>query len=165
MRFTVTPLGSAGGRTVGQVVGDIVRYLAPRTPNAPSITPAVPGGNGPTSYYADLGTEAGRCSHVSSDEWHVPLLPRAGQDAGTHLHVAELPRASIPGSDVARQYRILSTESARPFRQRPLARAADRLTTYSPRLRRISSGRESPERLSWHDCGRTLVCSGRPLMG
>ncbi|MGH3848563.1 MAG: relaxase domain-containing protein, partial [Pseudonocardiaceae bacterium] len=60
MRFTVTPLGSAGGRTVGQVVGDIVRYLEPRTPNALSIAPAVPGGDGPTSYYADRGTEAGR---------------------------------------------------------------------------------------------------------
>ncbi|MGI8810535.1 MAG: MobF family relaxase, partial [Acidimicrobiales bacterium] len=60
MRFTVTPLGSAGGRTVGQVVGDIVRYLEPRIPDAPSVTPAVPGGDGPTSYYADRGTEAGR---------------------------------------------------------------------------------------------------------
>lgn len=60
MRFTVTPLGSAGGRTVGQVVGDIVRYLEPRTADAPTHTPAVPGGDGPSSYYADRGTEAGR---------------------------------------------------------------------------------------------------------
>ena len=60
MRFTVTPLGSAGGRTVGQVVDDIVRYLEPRTANNPGVAPAVPSGDGPSSYYADRGTEAGR---------------------------------------------------------------------------------------------------------
>lgn len=60
MRFTVTPLGSAGGRTVGQVVNDIVRYLEPRTPDTPALSPAVPSGDGPMSYYADRGTEAGR---------------------------------------------------------------------------------------------------------
>ena len=31
MRFTITALGSKGGRTVGKVVGDIVRYLEPRS--------------------------------------------------------------------------------------------------------------------------------------
>ena len=51
---------SAGGRTVGQVVGDLVRYLEPRTADATALAPAVPGGDGPSSYYADRGTEPGR---------------------------------------------------------------------------------------------------------
>jgi conjugative relaxase-like TrwC/TraI family protein len=71
VRFTVTALGSAGGRTVGQVVGDIVRYLEPR-PVAPAgrspATPAVPSGDGPSSYYADRGTEAGRWLGFSAGE-------------------------------------------------------------------------------------------------
>ena len=57
MRFTITPLGSTGGRTVGQVVDDIVRYLEPRVPERGV---GVPQGLGPSSYYADRGTEAGR---------------------------------------------------------------------------------------------------------
>jgi len=60
MRFAITALGSAGGRTVGQVVGDIVRYLEPRAPEQPAQAPSVPSGEGPSSYYADRGTEAGR---------------------------------------------------------------------------------------------------------
>lgn len=61
VRFTITPLGSAGGRTVGQVVDDIVRYLEPRVAPEPGAkAPAVPGGDGPSSYYADRGTEPGR---------------------------------------------------------------------------------------------------------
>jgi len=60
MRFAITALGSAGGRSVGQVVGDIVRYLEPRTPEQPAQAPVVPSGEGPSSYYADRGTEAGR---------------------------------------------------------------------------------------------------------
>ena len=60
MRFAITALGSAGGRTVGQVVDDIVRYLEPRTPERPASSPAVPSGEGPSSYYADRGTEPGR---------------------------------------------------------------------------------------------------------
>ena len=60
MRFTITPLGSAGSRTVGQVVDDIVRYLEPRLGEASAEAPTVPGGDGPSSYYADRGTEPGR---------------------------------------------------------------------------------------------------------
>lgn len=60
MRFTITPLGSAGGRTVGQVVDDIVRYLEPRAANPERGAGAVPEGEGPTSYYADRGSEPGR---------------------------------------------------------------------------------------------------------
>ncbi len=60
MRFTITPLGSAGGRTVGQVVDDIVRYLEPRIPERSGTAPTVPSGEGPSSYYSDRGSEAGR---------------------------------------------------------------------------------------------------------
>lgn len=62
MRFTITPLGSAGGRTVGQVVDDIVRYLEPRSAASASVgaAPGLPQGEGPSSYYADRGTEPGR---------------------------------------------------------------------------------------------------------
>jgi conjugative relaxase-like TrwC/TraI family protein len=69
MRFTITALGSAGGRTVGKVVGDIVRYLEPRkTKAADRATPEVPGGDGPSSYYADRGTEPGRWLGVGAAE-------------------------------------------------------------------------------------------------
>lgn len=69
MRFTITALGSAGGRTVGKVVGDIVRYLEPRDSKAANrATPAVPGGDGPSSYYADRGTEPGRWLGVGASE-------------------------------------------------------------------------------------------------
>jgi conjugative relaxase-like TrwC/TraI family protein len=60
VRFTITALGSAGGRTVGQVVDDIVAYLEPRPPRQPGPGPAVPEGDGPCGYYADRGTEPGR---------------------------------------------------------------------------------------------------------
>ena len=60
MRFTITPLGSTGGRTVGQVVDDIVRYLEPRAAPSSIGSPGVPEGDGPSSYYADRGTEPGR---------------------------------------------------------------------------------------------------------
>ena len=68
MRFTVTPLGSAGGRTVGQVVDDIVRYLEPRTADVAGVAPAIPGGDGPSSYYADRGTEVGRWLGFGANE-------------------------------------------------------------------------------------------------
>lgn len=68
MRFTITALGSAGGRTVGQVVDDIVRYLEPRLSEQPTPAPAVPSGDGPSSYYADRGTEAGRWSGFGATE-------------------------------------------------------------------------------------------------
>ena len=69
MRFTITALGSAGGRTVGKVVGDIVRYLEPRGSKAANrAAPAVPGGEGPSSYYADRGTEPGRWLGVGATE-------------------------------------------------------------------------------------------------
>ena len=60
MRFTITPLGSVGGRTVDQVVDDIVRYL-----NRPRPTPGPePGRSEPTPgasrYYADRAEEPGR---------------------------------------------------------------------------------------------------------
>ena len=59
MRFTITPLGSVGGRTVDQVVGDIVRYLNRRRP---SVAPAQPGPSteAPSRYYADGSDEPGR---------------------------------------------------------------------------------------------------------
>lgn len=69
MRFTITALGSKGGRTVGKVVGDIVRYLEPRSSPQPSLTaPPIPEGEGPSSYYADRGTEAGRWLGVGARE-------------------------------------------------------------------------------------------------
>lgn len=60
MRFAITALGSSCGRTVGQVVDAVVRYLEPRTPDNDAGVPAVPAGEGPASYYADRGTEPGR---------------------------------------------------------------------------------------------------------
>lgn len=68
MRFTITPLGSAGGRTIGQVVDDIVRYLEPRDIEAAGVAPVVAGGPGPSSYYADRGTEPGRWLGVGARE-------------------------------------------------------------------------------------------------
>lgn len=61
MRFTITPLGSARGRSVGQVVDDIVRYLeGPQPPSqAPPGRPA-PGTDGPSRYYSDGNAEPGR---------------------------------------------------------------------------------------------------------
>ncbi len=60
MRFTITPLGSAGGRSVGQVVDDIVRYLdGPQPPRAGQPTPTREA-RGPSSYYADGSAEPGR---------------------------------------------------------------------------------------------------------
>lgn len=60
MRFTITPLGSVGGRTVDQVVDDIVRYL-----NRPRPTPGPEPGRteqppGPSRYYSDRAEEPGR---------------------------------------------------------------------------------------------------------
>ncbi|MGQ0744936.1 MAG: MobF family relaxase [Acidimicrobiales bacterium] len=61
MRFTITPLGSAGGRSVGQVVDDIVRYLdGPPPPAQPATERQVAGQTGPSRYYADGSAEPGR---------------------------------------------------------------------------------------------------------
>lgn len=70
MRFAITALGSSGGRTVGKVVGDIVRYLEPRSaePTADRSTPSVPNGEGPASYYSDRGTESGRWLGIGASE-------------------------------------------------------------------------------------------------
>jgi conjugative relaxase-like TrwC/TraI family protein len=71
VRFAITALGSAGGRSVGQVVNAIVRYLEPRTSSRPSMTgsvPGVPSGEGPASYYSDRGTEPGRWLGITARE-------------------------------------------------------------------------------------------------
>ncbi len=61
MRFTITPLGSARGRSVGQVVDDIVRYLDGRPPPAPPTVRRAAGGETvPSRYYADGSAEPGR---------------------------------------------------------------------------------------------------------
>lgn len=61
MRFTITPLGSAGGRSVAQVVDDIVRYLdGPTPPSTPTPGRPSAGEAGPSRYYTDGNTEAGR---------------------------------------------------------------------------------------------------------
>ncbi len=61
MRFTITPLGSAGGRSVGQVVDDIVRYLdGPPPPAAAAPGRTAAGETGPSRYYADASAEPGR---------------------------------------------------------------------------------------------------------
>ncbi|HVA42653.1 MAG TPA: MobF family relaxase [Acidimicrobiales bacterium] len=61
MRFTITPLGSAGGRSVGQVVDDIVRYLdGPPPPSVPTTGRPAVAGSGPSGYYADGNAEPGR---------------------------------------------------------------------------------------------------------
>jgi conjugative relaxase-like TrwC/TraI family protein len=59
VRFTITPLGSTGGRTVAAVVDDIVRYLDKPRPaaKAAGIEDPEPG---PSEYYADGSTEPGR---------------------------------------------------------------------------------------------------------
>ncbi|MGH9030533.1 MAG: MobF family relaxase [Acidimicrobiia bacterium] len=60
MRFTITPLGSVGGRTVDQVVDDIVRYLNRPRPT-PGPRPAPPDSSpGPSRYYSDGAEEPGR---------------------------------------------------------------------------------------------------------
>lgn len=60
MRFTITPLGSVGGRTVDQVVDDIVRYLNRPRPN-PGPEPGRPESTpGPSRYYSDRAEEPGR---------------------------------------------------------------------------------------------------------
>ncbi len=59
MRFTITPLGSAGGRSVGAVVHDIVRYLdRPRPAAQPAGIAAEE--RGPSEYYTDGSAEPGR---------------------------------------------------------------------------------------------------------
>jgi conjugative relaxase-like TrwC/TraI family protein len=61
VRFTITPLGSAGGRSLAQVVDDIVRYLdGPTPPSTPA--PGQPSGSeaGASRYYADGNAEPGR---------------------------------------------------------------------------------------------------------
>ena len=64
MRFTITPLGSAGGRSVGQVVTDIVRYLDRRRVESQVVTgqagSQAAAEKGPSQYYADGGVEPGR---------------------------------------------------------------------------------------------------------
>ncbi len=60
MRFTITPLGSVGGRTVGQVVDDIVRYLDRPRPVPASGTGPPERAAGPSRYYSDGGEEPGR---------------------------------------------------------------------------------------------------------
>ncbi len=59
MRFTITPLGSAGGTTVDQVVGRVVRYLnaSPAPPPPPGTDKDAPAG--PSRYYADSSDEPG----------------------------------------------------------------------------------------------------------
>lgn len=91
MRFAITALGSSGGRTVGQVVDAVVRYLEPRTPDKDVGVPAVPSGEGPASYYADRGTEPGRWIGYGAREGGLTghVLPRdfsqvlAGRDPQT----------------------------------------------------------------------------------
>ena len=80
MRFTITPLGSTGGRTVGQVVDDIVRYLEPRAAASSIGSPGVPEGDGPSSYYADRGTEPGRWIGYGATETHPGDAPRSGPE-------------------------------------------------------------------------------------
>ena len=62
MRFSITALGSAGGRSVGQVVDDIVRYLeGPKRPPPTTGQPTAGASpDGPSQYYADGNAEAGR---------------------------------------------------------------------------------------------------------
>ena len=59
MRFTITPLGATGGRTVAAVVDDIVRYLDKPRPAAKAAGIEDPE-QGPSEYYADGSTEPGR---------------------------------------------------------------------------------------------------------
>lgn len=99
MRFAITALGSGGGRTVGQVVDAVVRYLEPRPLDQGGAAPAVPSGAGPASYYADRGSEAGRwIGHGAGEAGLVGrVLPRdfahvlAGRDphSGSRLITAQ----------------------------------------------------------------------------
>lgn len=67
MRFTITPLGSVGGRTVDQVVHSIVRYLDRPRP----VPGAEPGRaerpEGASRYYSDGGDEPGRWLGTGAD--------------------------------------------------------------------------------------------------
>lgn len=59
MRFTITPLGASGGRSVSAVVGDIVRYLQGPQPGPSAAGQSPPGTAGPSQYYADGSSEPG----------------------------------------------------------------------------------------------------------
>jgi conjugative relaxase-like TrwC/TraI family protein len=70
MRFTITPLGSARGRTVGQVVDDIVRYLDPDKPHgvARPTEPRPEAAQRPDGYYVDSTEEPGRWIGKGAEE-------------------------------------------------------------------------------------------------
>jgi len=71
MRFTITPLGSAGGRSVGQVVDDIVRYLdAQPTPSVSSAGRPTKD-DGPSRYYADGSADPGRWLGNGAADMHL----------------------------------------------------------------------------------------------
>lgn len=60
VRFTITPLGASGGRSVSAVVGNIVRYLQGPQPSPPTAGQSPPSTAGPSRYYADGSSEPGR---------------------------------------------------------------------------------------------------------
>jgi len=128
VRFAITPLGSAGGRTVGQVVDAIVRYLEPRRIEHSGAAPQVPSGDGPSSYYADRGSEPGRWLGVSAGEAglagdvdpQVFARVLAGRDptTGDRLITAQ-------GSAGRRPTLGVGTETCRAADSTPLYAAAD----------------------------------------
>lgn len=57
MRFAITPLGASGGRSVGEAVRDIVRYLRA---GPDGLLPGGASGADAVRYYADSGEGTGR---------------------------------------------------------------------------------------------------------
>jgi len=92
MRFTVTALGSGGGRSVERVVEDIVRYLDPPT-EAVAGQSGPSGAPGAADYYADESAEAGRWLGSSATELglegHVDAADFAILLAGRHPRTRE----------------------------------------------------------------------------
>ncbi len=166
MRFTITPLGSAGGRTVGQVVDDIVRYLEPRLGEASAPTPAVPGGEGPSSYYADRGTEPGRWVGFGAGEAGLrgPVVPGefarvlAGRDprTGGRLITAQ-------GSAGRRPTLGAGTETRRAANGTPLYSIADVAAALRVSRREVEAMMAAGERMAVGVLIATLAGDPAPI--
>lgn len=128
MRFTITPLGAAGGVTPDEIAKRVVDYLRPPEP-APSPEPGrtpsgrEASGTGPERYYADRGDspgrwlglgagEAGLAGGVDPDEFARVL---AGRDPHTGVRLI-----TARGSAGRRPTLGVGTETRRGKRGEPL---------------------------------------------
>ena len=83
MRFTITPLGSVGGRTVDEVVDDIVRYLDRVRPQ-PHVPPTGPSeAPAPFRYYVEGAEDPGRWVGLGAET--AGLVGIVAPDAFAHV--------------------------------------------------------------------------------